>query len=91
MKIARLGTLNNEKPAVVVSDTEAVFVDDLISDWNRIELENGGLEKVAKADLASRPKVKLSDFRFGSPVARPTKVICVGLNYAEGVRKGTNG
>ena len=83
MKIARLGALHKEKPAVVVSDTEAVFVDDLISDWNRTELENGGLEKVAKADLASRPKVKLSDFRFGSPVARPTKVICVGLNYAK--------
>ena len=83
MKIARLGALHKEKPAVVVSDTEAVFVDDLISDWNRTELENGGFEKVAKADLASRPKVKLSEFRIGSPVARPTKVICVGLNYAK--------
>ena len=83
MKIARLGEIYKEKPAVVVSATEAVFVDDLISDWNRTELENGALEKVAKADLSSRPKVKLSDFRFGSPVARPTKVICVGLNYAK--------
>ncbi len=44
MKIARLGALHNEKPAVVVSETEAVFVDDLISDWNRTELENGGLK-----------------------------------------------
>jgi 2-keto-4-pentenoate hydratase/2-oxohepta-3-ene-1,7-dioic acid hydratase in catechol pathway len=91
MKIARLGTLNNEKPAVVVSDTEAVFVDDLISDWNRTELENGALDKVAKADLASRPKVALSDFRFGSPVARPTKVICVGLTCAKQCQRNWNG
>jgi len=83
MRIARLGQIYNEKPAVVVSDTEAVFVDDLISDFNRVELENGAMEKLAKADLSNRPKVKIADYRIGSPVARPTKVICVGLNYAK--------
>jgi len=83
MRIARLGPINQEKPAVIVSDTEAVFVDDVISDFNRIELENSAISKVEKLDLSSRPKVKISDFRIGSPVARPTKVICVGLNYAK--------
>ena len=83
MRIARLGQIYKEKPAVVVSDTEAVFVDDLISDFNRVELENGAFEKLAKADLSTRPKVKIADYRIGSPVARPTKVICVGLNYAK--------
>ena len=83
MRIARLGQIYKEKPAVVVSDTEAVFVDDLISDFNRVELENGAMEKLAKADLSNRPKVKIADYRIGSPVARPTKVICVGLNYAK--------
>ena len=83
MKIARLGPINQEKPAVIVSDTEAVFVDDVISDFNRIELENSAISKVEKLDLSTRPKMKISDFRIGSPVARPTKVICVGLNYAK--------
>ncbi|MFM9015023.1 MAG: fumarylacetoacetate hydrolase family protein [Candidatus Nanopelagicus sp.] len=83
MRIARLGQFNQEKPAVIVSDTEAVFVDDVISDFNRTELENSAISKVEKIDLSSRPKVKISDFRIGSPVARPTKVICVGLNYAK--------
>ena len=83
MRIARLGPINQEKPAVIVSDTEAVFVDDVISDFNRIELENSAISKIEKLDLSSRPKVKISDFRIGSPVARPTKVICVGLNYAK--------
>ena len=83
MRIARLGQIYKEKPAVVVSDTEAVFVDDLISDFNRVELENGAMQKLAKADLSNRPKVKIADYRIGSPVARPTKVICVGLNYAK--------
>jgi len=83
MRIARLGQLYKEKPAVIISDTEAVFVDDLISDFNRVELENGAIAKLQKADLSSRSKVAIADYRIGSPVARPTKVICVGLNYAK--------
>ena len=83
MRIARLGELNKEKPAVIISDTEAVFVDDLITDFNRAELENGAIAKLQKADLSSRSKVVIADYRIGSPVARPTKVICVGLNYAK--------
>ena len=83
MRIARLGEFNKEKPAVVLNDTEAVFVDDVIADWNRVELENGALEKVTKLDLSARPKVKISDYRLGSPVARPTKAICIGLNYKQ--------
>jgi len=83
MRIARLGEFNKEKPAVVLNDTEAVFVDDVIADWNRVELENGALEKVTRLDLSARPKVKISDYRLGSPVARPTKAICIGLNYKQ--------
>ncbi len=83
MRIARLGAFESEKPAVIVSDTEAVFVDDVIQDWNRIELENGALEKIKALDLSARPKVNIADYRIGSPVARPTKAICVGLNYLQ--------
>ena len=83
MKLARLGKFGFEKPAIVVSDTEAVFVDDVVTDFNRETLSNGAIDKLKKLDLASRPKVKISDYRLGSPVARPTKAICVGLNYAK--------
>ena len=83
MRIARLGEVNQEKPAVLISDTEAVFVDDVITDFNRSELENGAIAKLQKADLSTRAKVRIADYRIGSPVARPTKVICVGLNYSK--------
>jgi 2-keto-4-pentenoate hydratase/2-oxohepta-3-ene-1,7-dioic acid hydratase in catechol pathway len=83
LKLARLGKFGSEKPAIVISDTEAVFVDDVIADFNRETLSNGAIEKLKKLDLASRPKVKISDYRLGSPIARPTKAICVGLNYAK--------
>ena len=80
MKIARIGALGNEKPVVVEGD-QAIDVSSLVSDWNRAELEKGGYEKVAKADLSKLPRTALAGVRYGSPVARPTKVICVGLNY----------
>ena len=80
MKIARIGVLGSEKPVVVDGD-QAIDVSSLVSDWNRTELENGGYEKVAKADLSKLRRTALAGVRYGSPVARPTKVICVGLNY----------
>jgi 2-keto-4-pentenoate hydratase/2-oxohepta-3-ene-1,7-dioic acid hydratase in catechol pathway len=83
LKLARLGKFGFEKPAIIVSDTEAVFVDDVVADFNRETLSNGAIDKLKKLDLASRSKVKIADYRLGSPVARPTKAICVGLNYAK--------
>ena len=83
MKLARLGNFGSEKPAIVISDTEAVFVDDVVADFNRETLSNGALDKLKKLDLTNRPKVKISDYRLGSTVARQTKAICVGLNYAK--------
>ena len=83
MKLARLGKFGFEKPAIVVSENEAVFVDDVVADFNRETLSSGAIEKLKKIDLSGRPKVKISDYRLGSPVARPTKAICVGLNYAK--------
>jgi 2-keto-4-pentenoate hydratase/2-oxohepta-3-ene-1,7-dioic acid hydratase in catechol pathway len=83
MKLARLGNFGSEKPAIVISDTEAVFIDDVVADFNRETLSNGAIEKLKKLDLTTRPKVKIADYRLGSPVARPTKAICVGLNYAK--------
>jgi len=83
LKLARLGKIGSEKPAIVVSDIQAVFVDDVIADFNRETLSSGAIEKLKKLDLTNRPKVNIADYRLGSPVARPTKAICVGLNYAK--------
>ena len=80
MRIARVGAAGSERPAVIVKD-EVVFVDSLISDWDRLNLEDGALEKISTADLTSLPRVPLDSLRIGAPVARPTKIICVGLNY----------
>ena len=83
MRIARFGKFGSERPAVMINDTQAVYVDHLIKDWNRDELDAGGYEKVKAADLSSQTPFDIAGLRVGSPVARPTKLICIGLNYAK--------
>jgi 2-keto-4-pentenoate hydratase/2-oxohepta-3-ene-1,7-dioic acid hydratase in catechol pathway len=67
----------------MINDAQAVYVDHLIKDWNRDELEAGAYEKVKAADLSSQTPFDIAGIRIGSPVARPTKLICIGLNYAK--------
>jgi len=82
MKIARFGAIGSERPAVMLNQSQAVYVDHLIKDWNRSELEAGAFEKVKSADLSSQIPFDIAGLRIASPVARPTKLICIGLNYA---------
>ena len=82
MKIARFGQVGSERPAVMLNQNQAVYVDHLIKDWNRSELEAGAFEKVKSADLSSQTPFDIAGLRIASPVARPTKLICIGLNYA---------
>ena len=80
MRIARVGNVGEEKPAVA-TDVEYILVDSLISDWSRESLEAGAIERVAAADLTKLPRINKGSIRIGPPIDRPTKVICVGLNY----------
>ena len=81
MRIGRVGAVGREKPVVFLSPDSAVYVDSLISDWSRDALEAGAYESVLAAQLYSLPAVDLTSTRIGSPVARPTKIVCIGLNY----------
>jgi len=80
MRIARIGEVGAEKP-VVVKGEHYIFVDSLVSDWSRETLSAGAFEKIASADLSGLPTVAKGSLRIGPPIDRPTKVICIGLNY----------
>jgi 2-keto-4-pentenoate hydratase/2-oxohepta-3-ene-1,7-dioic acid hydratase in catechol pathway len=80
VRIARIGALGEERPAVL-SGQSAIFVDSIISDWNRHELENDALQKIVRTDLSNLPSEPIGKNRIGAPIQNPTKVICVGLNY----------
>ena len=82
MNLARVGAVGKERPVVVEHD-RAYFVDSIIDDWSRESLGNGALERVARADISKLESVKFGADRIGAPLTRPTKLICVGLNYVK--------
>jgi 2-keto-4-pentenoate hydratase/2-oxohepta-3-ene-1,7-dioic acid hydratase in catechol pathway len=86
MKIARIGAPGIEKPFVIDGD-QAIDVSSLISDWDRNSLEVGGYLRVANADLNSLPRTSLAGVRYGAVINKPTKIICVGLNYLAHIKE----
>jgi 2-keto-4-pentenoate hydratase/2-oxohepta-3-ene-1,7-dioic acid hydratase in catechol pathway len=83
MKLIRIGEAGREKPAVLV-DGKTLDVSAHVKDFDGAFFEGGGLERlkgiVAKGGL---PAVDTTGKRIGAPVARPWKVIGIGLNYAD--------
>ena len=82
MKLVRLGKLNEEKPAVLVNgqylDVSAYF-----HDFNETFFASDGLNRLQEILKSTELPIIQSAERLGSCVARPSKIICVGLNYAD--------
>ena len=84
MKLIRYGEPGKEKPGVIL-DNEYYDVSALTEDYNEKFFEADGLNQLKKfveENSNQLPAVSIAT-RLGSPVARPSKIICVGLNYAD--------
>ncbi|WP_052850118.1 fumarylacetoacetate hydrolase family protein [Streptomyces avicenniae] len=83
MKLARLGPPGQERP-VVVNAGATYDLTGLTTDIDGAFLASGGLAAVRAAlDAGSLPELPGADaLRVGTPVARPSAVICIGMNYA---------
>ena len=84
MKLIRFGALNKEKPGVCV-DGINYDVSAFVKDYDEAFFAENGLASLAviiKEQVATLPKIAAGT-RLGSPVARPSKIICIGLNYAD--------
>ncbi len=84
MKLIRFGKSGEEKPGVAIDDN-LYDASEFGEDYNEKFFETAGLsrlEKFLKGKKSTLPKIG-SDIRLGSPVYRPSKIICIGLNYAD--------
>ena len=83
MKLIRFGEIGKEKPGVLIGE-KRYDVSSIVTDFNESFFEENGLEKLQKAleNNPTLPEVNAS-VRLGSPVARPSKIICIGLNYID--------
>jgi 2-keto-4-pentenoate hydratase/2-oxohepta-3-ene-1,7-dioic acid hydratase in catechol pathway len=83
MKLLRVGDYGKEKPAALLGDGRAVDVSSLVRDYDGAFFEGGGVEKLRGALKGNLPSIDLAGKRIGAPIARPWKVIGIGLNYAD--------
>ena len=84
MKLFRFGAPGNEKPGVLVNN-KMLDTSGFGEDYGETFLENDGLarlEKWVNANLNVLPQVS-EGTRIGPCLQRPSKLICVGLNYTK--------
>jgi 2,4-didehydro-3-deoxy-L-rhamnonate hydrolase len=85
MKLVRYGQFGQERPALIDANGERRDVARYAVDYDRVFLDAGGIERLSrltKDEIAACPLVP-KEARWGAPVARPGKVVCIGLNYAD--------
>ncbi|GAB2982577.1 fumarylacetoacetate hydrolase family protein [Mucilaginibacter puniceus] len=82
MKLIRFGETGQEKPGVIINDTW-FDVSHLVDDYNEVFFGGNGIEKL-KSDVQKGGLTEVNkSTRLGSPLTRPSKIICVGLNYKD--------
>lgn len=84
MKLIRFGEPGKEKTGVIIGDTKydtSAFGED----YNERFFENDGLRRLKTFldENEGKLSVVADSERLGPPVARPSKIVCIGLNYAD--------
>lgn len=89
MKFARIGPPGDEVPVIVGANGGLFDLRPLTRDVDAAFLARNGIDR-ARTALAEGTLPRLTSgeaVRFGSPIARPQAVVCVGLNYAAHARE----
>ncbi|CAM3529826.1 fumarylacetoacetate hydrolase family protein [Pontibacter korlensis] len=84
MKLFRFGEPGQEKAGVILNNVK-YDVSAFGEDYNEQFFQNNGLERLkayVQQNEGSMPQVS-DGVRLGSPIARPSKIVCIGLNYAD--------
>jgi 2,4-diketo-3-deoxy-L-fuconate hydrolase len=82
MKLIRFGEAGKEKTGVIINDKKydtSAFGED----YGEAFFENDGLTRLSYFLEDSLLPEITEDVRLGSPLARPSKIVCIGLNYVD--------
>ena len=85
MKLIRCGPAGAERPGVQLPDGRRIDVSAFGDDYDERFFGGDGLQRLASwiASEGANAPVVGADVRLGPPIARPSKIICVGLNYRD--------
>jgi len=85
MKLIRFGEAGSEKPGLLLSDDRRIDASAAFTDYDEAFFAEDGLARL-KAWLEKEgdqaPEVD-QDVRLGPAVARPSKIMCIGLNFSD--------
>jgi 2-keto-4-pentenoate hydratase/2-oxohepta-3-ene-1,7-dioic acid hydratase in catechol pathway len=85
MKLIRFGDPCQEKPGVLLDDGRRKDCSSHFRDWDHAFFRQGGMTELASLVQVhgdALPDVP-EEARWGACIARPGKVICIGLNYSD--------
>jgi 2,4-didehydro-3-deoxy-L-rhamnonate hydrolase len=85
MKLIRFGEPGKEKPGALLGDGTRIDASGSGSDYDEAFFGNSGLQKLdswLRKNASSAPRIAAS-VRLGPPVCRPSKIVCIGLNYKD--------
>lgn len=82
MKLIRFGPIGEEKPGLIING-EYFDVSEIVKDYDEAFFATNGLENLKNATKEIELKKIDPNVRLGPPVARPSKLLCVGLNYLD--------
>lgn len=85
MKLIRFGAVGAEKPGVQLGDSSRISIAAFGEDYDEKFFATKGLERLEKWVEKNQKICAVVDdsVRLGPPIARPSKIVCVGLNYAK--------
>jgi 2-keto-4-pentenoate hydratase/2-oxohepta-3-ene-1,7-dioic acid hydratase in catechol pathway len=85
MRLIRFGPAGQEQPGVLLADGRRLDASAFGEDYDERFFGGDGLARLARwmTGDGARAPVIADDVRLGSPVAHPSKIICVGLNYRD--------
>jgi 2,4-diketo-3-deoxy-L-fuconate hydrolase len=85
MKLVRFGDPGQERAGVLLDDGTRIDAGSLGSDYDEAFFAADGLHSLQRwiaRDAASAPRVDPT-VRLGPPIARPSKIVCIGLNFRD--------
>ena len=85
MKLIRKGEIGEETPGLLLADGREVDVSAFGEDYDEAFFETNGMERLSewvRTHAESSPEFP-DGMRRGSPIARPSKIVCIGLNYKD--------
>ena len=83
MKLIRFGEAGKELPGIEDPSGNRLDCSSFGEDWNEAFFGSQGLNRLSvwlKTHQRSLKKIP-AESRLGSPIARPSKILCIGLNY----------